>query len=173
MKGTCEQNEYKKNLETNFMVSANRTKTNRTSCEEMGGKYETITGTWHYAWQEEEEEEEDEEEEEEQQQQQQQQQQQGGGGDLVLITDTLCKVYFVQKLTASRHRYKHLNVEVSFQQMWIFFWGSRSPDFSVCNYSVTANLLFFSGHLSLSVQHSRRWCFAPVTGQYHNYKLVL
>jgi hypothetical protein len=60
MKGTCEQNEYKKNLETNFMVSANRTKTNRTSCEEMGGKYETITGTWHYAWQEEEEEEEEE-----------------------------------------------------------------------------------------------------------------
>jgi hypothetical protein len=44
MEGTHVQNEYRKNPKTNFTLSANRTKINWTSKEEMGGKYEIITG---------------------------------------------------------------------------------------------------------------------------------
>jgi hypothetical protein len=39
MEGTCEQTEYKKNPKTNLMLLAKRT-----SNEETGGKYETVTG---------------------------------------------------------------------------------------------------------------------------------
>jgi hypothetical protein len=42
--GACEQNEYRKNPKTNVTLPAERTKLNRTSNEEMGGKYETTTG---------------------------------------------------------------------------------------------------------------------------------
>jgi hypothetical protein len=35
MEGAHEQNEYRKNPETNFMLSAKRTKMNRKSSEEM------------------------------------------------------------------------------------------------------------------------------------------
>jgi len=44
MEGTHEQNEYRKNPKTNFMLSAKRTKINQTSSEEMGGKYEIAVG---------------------------------------------------------------------------------------------------------------------------------
>jgi hypothetical protein len=43
MEGTHEQNEYKNNPETDFMLSVKRTKINQMSNEEMGGKYKTIT----------------------------------------------------------------------------------------------------------------------------------
>jgi hypothetical protein len=42
MKGTCEENEYRKNPETNFTLSAKTTKINQTSNKKVGGKYETI-----------------------------------------------------------------------------------------------------------------------------------
>jgi hypothetical protein len=44
MDGVCEQNEYRKNLKTNFVLSATRTKINQMSDEEIEGKYETVTG---------------------------------------------------------------------------------------------------------------------------------
>jgi len=44
VEGTCEQNEYRKNPVTNFTLLTKRSKINRTSSEEMGGKYETVTG---------------------------------------------------------------------------------------------------------------------------------
>jgi hypothetical protein len=39
-----EQNEYRRNPRTNFMLPAKRTKINWISSKEMGGKYGTITG---------------------------------------------------------------------------------------------------------------------------------
>jgi hypothetical protein len=44
VEGTCEQNEHRENLKTNFTLSAKRTKVKRKYNEQMGGKYETITG---------------------------------------------------------------------------------------------------------------------------------
>jgi hypothetical protein len=38
IEGSGEQNEYRKNPKTNFMLSVEKTKVNRTSNEEMGGK---------------------------------------------------------------------------------------------------------------------------------------
>jgi hypothetical protein len=40
----CEENEYRKNLKINFMLSARRTKISWTSDEEMRGKHETVIG---------------------------------------------------------------------------------------------------------------------------------
>jgi hypothetical protein len=40
--GTREQKEYRKNVETDFTVSANRVKVSRTSSEGTGGKYEAL-----------------------------------------------------------------------------------------------------------------------------------
>jgi hypothetical protein len=42
--GTREQNEYRKIPKTNFTLSGKRIKIDRTSGEETGGKYETVTG---------------------------------------------------------------------------------------------------------------------------------
>jgi hypothetical protein len=44
IKGTHEQDEYKKNSKTNFTLSAKGTKINQMSNEEMREKYETIRG---------------------------------------------------------------------------------------------------------------------------------
>jgi hypothetical protein len=44
MEATHEQTEYRKNPITHFMLSAKRTNFNWTSNEEMGRKYETVTG---------------------------------------------------------------------------------------------------------------------------------
>jgi hypothetical protein len=44
MEGTCEQNEYRKNPKTNYVLLRKKTKIKRTSSEEMGRKYETIPG---------------------------------------------------------------------------------------------------------------------------------
>jgi hypothetical protein len=44
MEGTHEQNKYRKNLKTNFTLSAKRTKINCTSNEDVGGEYETLIG---------------------------------------------------------------------------------------------------------------------------------
>jgi hypothetical protein len=43
MEGICDHNEYRKNPKTNFTLSK-RTEINWMSCEEIGGKYEPITG---------------------------------------------------------------------------------------------------------------------------------
>jgi hypothetical protein len=44
IEGTCEQNEYRENPKTNFTFSAKKTKINQAFKEEMGEKYETVTG---------------------------------------------------------------------------------------------------------------------------------
>jgi hypothetical protein len=44
MEGTCEENGYRRNPITNFMLTAMRTKINQMYSEEMGGKCGTITG---------------------------------------------------------------------------------------------------------------------------------
>jgi hypothetical protein len=44
MEGTLEQNEYRKNLKTNFMLPAKRTKISWMSTVEIGRKYEMLTG---------------------------------------------------------------------------------------------------------------------------------
>jgi len=41
---THEHNEYGKNFKTNFTLSAERTKVNRNSDEEIGGNCENVTG---------------------------------------------------------------------------------------------------------------------------------
>jgi hypothetical protein len=44
MEGTYEKNDYRKNPKTNLLLSAKGTKINQMTNEEMGGKYETVTG---------------------------------------------------------------------------------------------------------------------------------